>query len=78
MSALVYILSRSFKNIIKGLIRKPAALIAYVIIAGFILLPSIFSKSVQEPVTAGMSMDAARSIFMGYTVFLLLVSTTAS
>jgi hypothetical protein len=38
MSALVYILSRSFKNIIKGLIRKPAALIAYVIIAGFILL----------------------------------------
>ena len=48
MSALVYILSRSFKNIIKGLIRKPAALIAYVIIAGLIPLPSIFSKSVQS------------------------------
>ena len=32
MNALVYILYRSFINTVKGLVRKPAALIAYIIV----------------------------------------------
>ena len=45
MSALIYILRKSFKNTVKGLFRKPGPLIAYVIIGGFIIIPSLLSGS---------------------------------
>ena len=78
MSALVYILRKSLKNSIKGLVRKPAALIAYIIIGCIFVLPSLLSGPNREPVTAGMSMDVAKSIFMGYTVFLFFISMVSS
>mgnify|MGYP000887236053 CR=1 FL=1 len=78
MSALIYILNRSFKNIVKGLIRKPAALIAYIIIAGLILTSSIMAGLNQDGPRVTMSLDVARSIFMGYTVFLFLIALTSS
>jgi hypothetical protein len=45
MSPLIYILRKSFKNTVKGLFRKPGPLIAYVIIGGFIIIPSLLSGS---------------------------------
>jgi hypothetical protein len=78
MNALVYILSRSFKNTLKGLIRKPAALIAYIIIAFFFIAPAIFGGSDHQPVTAGMSKDVVKSIITGYSVFLLVISLISS
>jgi uncharacterized membrane protein YcaP (DUF421 family) len=45
MSALVYILKRTLANTIRGLIRKPGALIAYIIIG------LLFLTSAYEPAT---------------------------
>ncbi len=78
MSALIYILSRSLKNTIKGLIRKPAALIAYIIIACLFILPSIFGGSGHTSAPARMSTEVARSVFMGYIVFLFTISIVSS
>jgi hypothetical protein len=74
MSALVYILYRSLKNTVKGLIRKPAALIAYIIIACLFLSTFILTGLSQEEPSAKMNMDVAKSIFIGYTVFLFVIA----
>ena len=69
MSALVYILRKSLKNTIKGLIRKPAPLIAYIIIAGFIIAPSIFSGPTnQEAAVLKIDMELAK-LFLQVTPY---------
>ncbi len=78
MRALAYLLVRSFKNTVKGLIRKPAALIAYVIIACLILIPSIINKSTQQPITSRINVDIVKSVIMGYIMFLIGISVMSS
>ncbi|NLN41092.1 MAG: hypothetical protein GX160_03730 [Clostridiales bacterium] len=78
MSALVYIIRKSFKNNIKGLLRKPAALIGYIVFASLFILPSIFAKPDQQSATIAVDMDIARSIFMAYTLFLFVISSMSS
>jgi hypothetical protein len=79
MSALIYILRKSFKNTVKGLIRKPAPLIAYVVIGGFIIIPSLLSGSPgHETGSLNVSQDVFKSVFMAYTVFLFVMSFVSS
>ena len=78
MRALAYILIRSFKNTVKGLIKKPAALIAYLIIASIMLMPSILGKSTQEPVTSHVNIGIVESAIMGYILFLIGISVMSS
>ncbi|MGB3927230.1 MAG: putative ABC exporter domain-containing protein [Caldicoprobacterales bacterium] len=78
MSALVYIIRKSFKNNVKGLIKKPAALIAYIILACLLVLPSLFAKSHQQTPAVVVDLDIAKSIFMAYTLFLFVISVLSS
>jgi hypothetical protein len=78
MSALAYILHRSLKNIIKELIRKPAALIAYIIIACFFIGTFIMSLLMPQTNTEMVNMDITKAIFVGYTAFLLVIAITTS
>ncbi|MGB3927203.1 MAG: putative ABC exporter domain-containing protein [Caldicoprobacterales bacterium] len=78
MSALVYILKKSLKNNLKGLLKKPAALITYIILACLFIMPSLFGKSSQQSSTLAISRDVMRSIFMGYTMLLFVVSIISS
>lgn len=78
MNALVYILYRSFFNTVKGLVRKPAALIAYIIVICLIVGSSIVAGLNTEGPGIQINSDIARSIFIGYTVFLFVIGLTTS
>ena len=79
MSPLIYILRKSFKNTVKGLFRKPGPLIAYVIIGGFIIIPSLLSgSSGQRTGSLNVNPDVFKAVFMGYTVFLFVISSLSS
>lgn len=78
MSALIYILRKSLKNNIKGLLKKPAVLITYIILACLFILPSIFAKSNQQSLAVAVDLDIAKSIFTAYSIFLFVISVLSS
>ena len=78
MSSLFYILKRSFINTVKGLIKKPAALIAYIVIAGFFISMFILSGMGGQSEKNSMDLDIVKSIFVAYTVFLFVITLVAS
>lgn len=78
MSALVYILYRSFVNTVKSFAKKPAVVIAYVVFACLLLLPAMLHRSEQAEPAVQVSMDAAKAVFMGYVVFLFVLILVSS
>ena len=66
MSSLLYILKRTLVNMLKGLIKKPVALIAYILIAGFFITISILSGLDGEATKKSVDMDIVKAILVGY------------
>lgn len=49
MSALTYLLSRTLKNTVKSLLKKPAALIPYLVVVGLIVFSLVTSLKTESP-----------------------------
>jgi hypothetical protein len=78
MSALVYILKRTLANTIRGLIRKPGALIAYIIIGLLFLTSAIFSSFSDNSSKSLMNPNTVKAIITGYTAFLFFIAVSSS
>jgi len=73
MSAFVFLLTRSFVNTVKELFKKPAALIAYIIIGIFFIGSSILSTLGSSQGGSYLDESAIKAIFCGYTAFLFFI-----
>lgn len=78
MIALLYILKRSLLNTIKNLVKKPATLIAYIIIAAFTASGTIISALNKNASFYTLEPDIVLTIYVGYTLFILFVTIASS
>jgi hypothetical protein len=78
MSALLYILHRSLKNIIRELVRKPAALIAYLLIGCFFLAMFLINILIPQESVVSANMELAKAIMTVGIVFMFITSFNAA
>jgi len=78
MSALAYILKRSFANTVRELIRKPVALIAYIIIALLLLTSALIVSFADNSSRGLLDPSIVKAIITGYTAFIFFVALTSS
>jgi hypothetical protein len=76
MSALAFVLYRSFVNIVKSLIKHPSALIGYIIIICLVLFPSLIGTNGQPGFM--INLNIVKAVFMGYIIFLFLIALVSS
>lgn len=78
MNALAYILVKSLLNVFKGLLKKPAALIAYIVMAVFFIGMFLLSGLQGKASSKHLEPDIVIAIYVAYVVFMLLLTLVAS
>jgi hypothetical protein len=78
MNALIFILKRSLLNTIKNMLKKPAILIPYIIIAAFTIFGSIMAAFNKETSHKPLEPDIVMTILVAYTLFILFISVAVS
>ena len=78
MSSLIFILKRSLINTVKGLVKKPAALVAYIVMAAFFIGIFFLSGLDGGKTGKGMDIEIVTAMFVAYIVFLFVISLASS